>query len=199
MPDPVQERNRKDKLYNDLLHLLESKKLKLQSSEIHSFGERLLKALRDTLWYIDGHHEAFSQWSTALPSVFKTFKDYNCPEKAKHSKRAQQNRSCDQLRHLTSELLILLQANPWERESWCGFKSDIASLAQCLVGYADYLSQKNKTMKLHHVSATPVRELSSNLRLKFILHHPLYLDANIFEHHSGIHVHQVQLQACFNH
>ena len=81
MPDPVQERNRKDKLYNDLLHLLGSKKLKLQSSEVHSFGERLVKALRDTLWYVDGHHEAFSQWSRALPNVFKTFKDYNCPEK----------------------------------------------------------------------------------------------------------------------
>ena len=70
-------------MYNDLLHLLESKKLKLQSSEIHSFGERLVKALRDTLWYVDGHHEAFSQWSTAPSSVFKTFKDYNCPEKNK--------------------------------------------------------------------------------------------------------------------
>ena len=55
LPDPVQERNRKDKLYNDLFHLLGSKKLKLQSSEIHSFGERLVKALRDTLWYVDGH------------------------------------------------------------------------------------------------------------------------------------------------
>ena len=168
LPDPVQERNRKDKLYNDLSHLLGSKKLKLQSSEIHSFGERLVKALRDTLWYVDGHHEAFSR-STALPSVFKTFKDYNnCPEKTKHRKRERQNLSCDQLRHLASELLTLLQANPWERESWCGFKSDIASLAQSLVGYADYLSQKNKAMKLCHVSATPVRELSSNLRLNFI-------------------------------
>ena len=35
LPDPVQERNRKDKLYNDLLHLLGLRKLKLQSSEIH--------------------------------------------------------------------------------------------------------------------------------------------------------------------
>ena len=79
LPDPVQERNRKDKLYNDLL--LGLKKLKLQSSEVHSFGERLVKALRDTLWYVDGHHEMFSQQSTALPSIFKTFKDYNCPKK----------------------------------------------------------------------------------------------------------------------
>ena len=178
LPDSVQERNRKDKLYNDLFHLLGSKKLKLQSSEIHSFGERLVKALRDTLWYVD---EAFSR-STALPSVFKTFKDYNnCPEKTKHRKRERQNLSCDQLRHLASELLTLLQANPWERESWCGFKSDIASLDQSLVGYADYLSQKNKAMKLCHVSATPVRELSSNLRLKFIPASTLTLTPTIQE------------------
>ena len=83
------------------------------------------------------------------------------------------NLHSDQLHHLASELLTLLQANPWESEYWCEFKSDVASLVQSLVGYAEYLSQKNKHMKLHHISATPVRELSSNLKVySCIYHHP---------------------------
>ncbi|KAL5475675.1 hypothetical protein EMCRGX_G025520 [Ephydatia muelleri] len=95
-----------------------------------------------------------------LFQIFKPFQGYNCPEKTKH-------RKC-QLTNLASELLTLLQANPWEREYWCEFKGDVAGLIQSLVGYSEYLSQKNKQMKLYHVSSTPVRELSSNLRLKYI-------------------------------
>ena len=37
---------RKDRLYN-ILHLLEFKRLKLECSEVHCFGKRLVKALCD--------------------------------------------------------------------------------------------------------------------------------------------------------
>lgn len=53
----------------------------------------------------------------------------------KHRKRQLGNLASDQLHHLASKLLTLLQANPWEREYWCEFKSDVASLVQSLVGY----------------------------------------------------------------
>ena len=61
LPDPVQEKNKKDKLYNNILSLLELKKLKVEYSEIQRFGDRLVRALCDTLWYIDGHHDVFRQ------------------------------------------------------------------------------------------------------------------------------------------
>lgn len=49
LPDPVEERNRKDRLYNNILHLLEFKRLQLECSEVHCFGDRLVRALCDTL------------------------------------------------------------------------------------------------------------------------------------------------------
>ena len=39
---------------------------------------------------------------------------------------------------------------------------------QALAGYAEHLSQKNKIMEIHHVSATPVRDLSNHLQVKFL-------------------------------
>jgi hypothetical protein len=168
LPDPVQEKNKKDKLYINILSLLELKKLKVEYSEIQRFGDRLVRALCDTLWYIDGHHDVFRQRAIVIPSVFNPFQGYNCPEKTKHRKRQLTNMASDQLHHLASELLTLLQANYWEREYWREFKGDVAGLMQSLVGYTEYLSQKNKKVKHCHVLTTPVRELSSNLRLKFI-------------------------------
>ena len=67
LPKLLTERNNKDKLYNDVLRLLQSKALRLRHDEVNSFGTRLVKALRDALWHIDGHHTAFAQRSTSLP------------------------------------------------------------------------------------------------------------------------------------
>ena len=86
LPEPVDERNKNDKLFNDLLLFMESKNLKLEHDEIQSFGQRLVKALRDTLWYIDGREDVFSRRSSAIPSGFVSFRGYNCPEKANVSK-----------------------------------------------------------------------------------------------------------------
>ena len=72
------------------------------------------------------------------------------------------------LNTMATELAVLLQSNAWEREYWSSFKEDVAGLARALAGYTEYLTQKNKIMKIHHASATPVRELSNHLRVKFL-------------------------------
>ena len=69
---------------------------------------------------------------------------------------------------LARSLATILQANLWEREGWCQLKPNIASLAQVLVQYIEYLSQKNEKAKRYHASPTPARELSENLRLKVV-------------------------------
>ena len=91
----------------------------------------------------------------------------NCSEKAKHRKRQHGNLSRDQLNTMATELAVLL-SNAWEREYWSSFKEDVAGLARALAGYTEYLTQKNKIMKIHHASATPVRELSNHLRVEFL-------------------------------
>ena len=91
----------------------------------------------------------------------------NYPEKAKHRKRKQSNLSCDYLNAMATELAVLLKSNTWEREHWCKFK-DVGGPARALAGYAEYLTQKNNIMKVHHASTTPVHELLNHLRVKFL-------------------------------
>ena len=57
LPEPVDEHKKKDKLFNHLLLFMESKNLKFEYDEIQSFSQRLVKALRNTLWYVDGHEQ----------------------------------------------------------------------------------------------------------------------------------------------
>ena len=73
------------------------------------------------------------------------------------------------LQEFVLDLATALHKNYWDREAgWCELKKDVLLLSQSLAHYVDYLCTKNKLMKLHHQSALPVREISSNLHLKFI-------------------------------
>ena len=76
LPNRVEERNRKDKLFNDLISLLESIGKKWPSSEVQS-GKSFLT---NVLWYIDGHHETFEAQGCHIPELFKPFTGYNKPE-----------------------------------------------------------------------------------------------------------------------
>jgi len=157
LPDVVPEKNKKDKLCNDLLLLFRSRNLKMKAAEANSIGVKVTQTLCDALWHIDGHHEVFSRRSMPLPATFKQFHDYNLPEL---SKRQRHNLSQEKLHAYASTLYTTLQANLWEKEGWCDLKHDVACLAQSLAQYVEYLSQKNVAMKVHHASPTPARELS---------------------------------------
>jgi len=43
-----------------------------------------VRALVDTFWSIDGHHDTFRARSHPIPAVFDCFSGYNVPEKSKH-------------------------------------------------------------------------------------------------------------------
>ena len=76
--------------------------------------------------------------------------------------------SSTKLSDLASILTTSLQANFWDREGWNVLKSDVSALACALAGYAQYLNSKCKSTKLVHASPRPVREISDNLRVKFL-------------------------------
>ena len=59
LPEPVDECS-KDNFFYNLVLFMESKNRILEYDEIQSFGQRLVEALCDTLWYIDGHEDVFS-------------------------------------------------------------------------------------------------------------------------------------------
>ena len=164
---PVTEKNRKDKLYNDLLHFLESFSVSLEESEQEE-GKKLLIVLQNIIWHIDGHQHVFKERALAIPSFFCSFADYNMPQLSKHRKRLTSNLSCDVLRDLALDLSTVLNFNFWERELWAHLKPHFNNLLYSVSSYVDYLVKKNKKVKESHRSPTPIREVSQNLHLKYI-------------------------------
>ena len=111
VPSRISAKNRKDDLYNALIDLLEEKNLMLARSES---GKRLVKALCNVLWYIDGQHETLSARSCHVPKIFLPFQSYNKPELLKHRKREHTNLSETELQSLSSDLFVLLLNSYWK-------------------------------------------------------------------------------------
>ena len=78
-------KNKKDKMFNDIVTLFNQKKWKW-SNEGDTHGKKFINDLRDALWYIDGHHSILEQRSCSIPEPFNKFVGYNTPEKSKHRK-----------------------------------------------------------------------------------------------------------------
>lgn len=66
------------------------------------------------------------------------------------------------------DLSIILDESYLDRDGWYDFRQLLLCLLHSLSGYVEYLSSKNKAMKLHHKSPTPVRELGNNLCIKYL-------------------------------
>ena len=153
LPDPVVERTKKDKLFNDLLRLVEQKGLKFSPGQLES-GKSYLTTVSSALWYVDGHHSTLSSRGCDIPELFKPFKGYNTPELSKHRKRKHNNLNADKLAaHVASlfDALLLAWLNVPE---WLSFKEATEKLARALDGYLTYLNRQNKKMKVQHDSAT---------------------------------------------
>ena len=89
-------RNKKDEMFNDLVSLFEEKNWKWNDGG-SSHGNNFVFGLRDTLWYIDGHHSTLEERSCPIPEPFSKFVGYNIPERSKHRKRQRSNLSYDTL------------------------------------------------------------------------------------------------------
>lgn len=106
---------------------------------------RLVRMLRDTPWCVDGRPSVIFSHSQYI----RVFQRLNFPERANYRKCQQGNPSCDQLCHLIVS---------WQTffKSMCGsefqsdFKAKVATLAQALAGYVEYLAHKKIITKVHH-------------------------------------------------
>ena len=107
----INQHNKKDKLFNDIVQFLKSKNLSLKSSEVDTEGVKLVYLLRDIFWHIDGHHHVFQQRSVAIPDVFSPFCNYNVPELSKHRKRRTINLSGHLIQQFVLDLCTMLHAN----------------------------------------------------------------------------------------
>jgi len=168
VPEMLQVRNQKDKLYNDIIQMLNDEKLKFPASSVSSSGKNFVKTLSDLLWYIDGHQGTITKQGFPIPNCFLKFEGYNVPEMAKHRKRQHTNLSVDVLNSLSSSLFLNLQASFWAALPWQHLKRKMELIASSVSNYAVYLSSQSKKMSEAHHQTTPVRQLSNSLSIKYL-------------------------------
>lgn len=164
LPNEKLEHNGKDKLYNEILKFLNL----VWNSDLKC-GEKLVHALTESLWYIDGHHHLLSERSNIpVPAVFAQFQGYNLPELSKHRKRTLANLNSTTLEHHSRALATCLDSTYWDSSSWKKFKPDFAQLTESVAGYVTHLAKKRKEVSKNQSSVVPVRSLSENMQLYHI-------------------------------
>lgn len=102
-PPPVQQRNKKDQLYNDILSYCEKNQIGWIGNEVDLLAVTFLRPVTDVLWYIDGHHHVFAGRGVHIPDSFSRFQGYNVPELTKHRKRLATNMSSSVLESLSTK------------------------------------------------------------------------------------------------
>ena len=132
----------------DLLGLM--KDIHVSWNDPLAFGVPFLKRLRDTLSYIDGHHDTIAEKAPKMSVLFAKFTGYNCPESHKHRKRSKENLSRSELCILTLALQDNLQISSFKKDSYKVLREAIEKLTSSLSVYASYLQEKNRYQKLHH-------------------------------------------------
>ena len=163
-PSQRNPRNNKDMLYNHIVHCFQDRNLSWDSDSIIS-ASKLVQNLTDVLWYIDGHHEQFSN----VPLFFTQFQGYNKPELSKHRKRRIANLDHSILEMHVNNLSTLLQCTYWDKSSvWTEFKSDVCGLMESLYSYVQHLYKKQKVTATNHRQETPVRSLADNMQLTLL-------------------------------
>ena len=117
LPLKIQERNKKDKLFNDLGSIFENKGWEWSIGG-RSHGQKFLMELQQCLWYIDGHDKTFASRCHCIPYLFEKFSGYNTPELTKHRKRSHSNLKADILRLHAGNLKNFLLC-PWMKtQGW---------------------------------------------------------------------------------
>lgn len=143
--------------------MLSESDLSWHSSEVASSGEALVKAVVDSLWLIDGHHDVFASRGYRIPACFNRFSGYNRPELTKHRKRTRENMNATALRLCGDALFGCLQDVYWHKHGWKEFKANVELLATSLSKYSEYLDRQCTATKQVHSSQQPVRQIAENI------------------------------------
>ena len=142
------------KLRNEILKLLDTMKVGWSPDVVSSTGERFLRQLTTTLWYLDSHHGKFQSQNIPLPQALSPFQGYN---DYKSKKEKQPRLSQDGLKsHMESLSAFLMQ--PWlSHFTFTPLREVVNKLADCMYKYMQYLQRHNENVKEYLQSTEPVR------------------------------------------
>ena len=165
LPQRLSERTKKDKLFNDLLNLLETKKWEWAPDGVES-GRVFLTTLTNVLWYLDGHHDTLSRRGLQVPELFSPYQGYNVPQASKHRKRSAANLSCEKLACHSASLYETLLSSWINTARWAVMKEAVKGLATSIDSHISYLHDQSKRMKIHH--STPSESFGDKTNFTYL-------------------------------
>ena len=181
LPPKIQEKNIKDKLFNDLVSFFESKRWKWSTGG-QSHGQKFIAQFQECLWYIDGHHQTFADRCHPIPSLFEGFTGYNTPELSKHRKRSHTNLNADTLKLHAGNLKEFLLC-PWMKKQECAtIRTATEGLAEALESYVFELIEKKRSVQTRN--ETPMEVASDDLAFTTVNvkdDHPIILNGIVDE------------------
>ena len=96
-------------IYNKFLHILEDGILGWSPDVVKGTGDKFVKAVSDTLWALDPHHNQFHDRACALPSIFSEFQGFNDWQRRKQKKPQLSQRILEKHIGVLSDYLM----QPW--------------------------------------------------------------------------------------
>lgn len=165
LPQRLSERTKKDKLFNDLLNLLETKKWDWAPDGVES-GRVFLTTLTNVLWYLDSHHDTLSHRGCKVPELFSPYQGYNVPQASKHRKRSAANLSCEKLAGYSASLYEVLLSSWINTSRWAVMKEAVKGLASSIDGHISYLRDQLERMKIHH--STPSESFGDKTNFTYL-------------------------------
>ena len=130
---------------------------------VKTVGERCVKSIASTLWYLDPQHDHFKDRSLEITGPFAKFKGYNDWRRKKEKRPQITHTELD--RHVQTLSSILSQ--PWSHKPhFKTLHSEVLSLVEVMRKYCCYLQKHNESMKLAHSSLLPIRQVEENILLE---------------------------------
>ena len=117
---------------------------------VNTVGEKVARALRGALWYIDTAHQQFEERAIHLPDSFKAFQGFNDYSKPRMNV-AELSQHCEALAGLL--MFPSLSGSNCKK-----LKADIEQLCHCLGAYSTYLQKHNEKQQEVHSSPVPLRD-----------------------------------------
>lgn len=144
-----------ERLYNQVLVYMRSVGAGFTRDMVESVGHRVVRALKDALWYIDTAHQQFQDRGIRLPEAFKGFQGYNDYKKNRKSKPRMR---IERLMQHSQELAGLLMLPSLSASVCFKLRADIEALSNALRAYSTYLKQHSEQQQHVHSSTEPMRD-----------------------------------------
>ncbi|CAB4420652.1 unnamed protein product [Rhizophagus irregularis] len=169
LPSLKTEDNQNNLLFNDIIRLLQQRKVKWNGNLHETAGKKFIERLAALIWYIDPHLDKFCARSLHLPvlfqelSLYKQNTTYN--QFYHHGKHKKEKLSHAKLEELVQSLSISV-TQPWAcSKVWEPIIQEVLELIQVVKKYSHYLNIANERMQEIHHSDVPARDPTVDLKV----------------------------------